>query len=100
MQRHRHNQMKFPASEPWIGPGLQQPLTNHPAQMNLPAVFEIMDDFSDDIPAAISRDRRVEVKGATFAIRTLKRAGDLAEKGFGTLGTKRRRNAQGFRGAI
>ena len=76
MQRNRHDEIESAARQPWIIHRLGEPATEKMAEMNLPAVFEIMHDFSNDAATALSRNRRVEMQDAILAVRTSERLSD------------------------
>jgi len=92
MQRNRHDEIESAARQPWIIHRLGEPATEQMTEMNLPAVFEIMHDFSNDAATAISRNRRVEMQDAILAVRTSERLSDGTGERLGTFRAERRQN--------
>jgi hypothetical protein len=90
MKGDGHNQIEFLPGQPDIGQCLQEPATDEVSQMDLPAVFQIMNHLSDHVATAISRYRRLKMKGAIVAIRAFKASVDRAEEWLGTPGTEGR----------
>src|SRR4029077_3849311 len=96
MQRHWNDNVKSVAPKPWIIEGCAEPASHQMAQIDLAAVFKIVNNLADDPATAIGGDRSVKMNCAMGAVRTRKLTDNCAFKRFRTSCTKRRNNTRGL----
>src|SRR5436190_22034765 len=96
MQRHCNDNVKSVAPKPRIIERCAEPACNQVAQIDLAAVFKIVNNFADDPTTAIGGDRSVKMNCAMSAVRTRKLTDNCAFKRFRTSCTKRRNNTRGL----
>src|SRR4029077_10109893 len=96
MQRHWNDNVKTMAPKPGIIEGCAEPACHQMAQIDLAAVFKIVNNLAGDPAAAIGGGRGVKMNWAMGAVRTRKLTGNCAFKRFGTSCTKRRNNTRGL----
>src|SRR5260370_32062132 len=96
MQRHWNDNVKSMAAKPGIIEGRAEAACHQMAQIDLAAVFKIVNNLTDDPATAIGGSRSVKMNFAMGAVRTRKLTDNCAFKRFRASCTKRRNNARGL----
>src|SRR5260370_39841599 len=96
MKRHWNDNVKSVAVQPRIIEACTEPPCQQMAQIDLAAVFKIVNNLADDPATAIGGDRGVKMNCAMGAVRTRKLTDNCAFKRFRTSCTKRRNNTRGL----
>src|SRR5205814_7041945 len=95
MQRHCNDNVKSEVPKQGIIQRCAEPACNQVAQIDLAAVFKIVNNLADDPATPIGGDRSVKMNCAMGAVRTRKLTDNCAFKRFRTSCTKRRNNTRG-----
>src|SRR5260370_5334960 len=96
MQRHWNDNVKSMAAKPGMIEGRAEAACHQMAQIDLAAVFKIVNNLTDDPATAIGGSRSVKMNFAMGAVRTRKLTDNCAFKRFRASCTKRRNNARGL----
>src|SRR5437016_4681410 len=96
MQRHWNDNVKSVAMKPGIIESYTEPACHQMAQIDLAAVFKIVNNPTDRSTTAIGGHRSVKMNFAMGAVRARKLTDNCAFKRFRAFCTKRRNNALGL----
>src|SRR6266446_10366915 len=96
MQRHWNDNFKSVGAKPGIIEGCAEPACHQMTQIDVAAVFKIVNNLADDPATAIGGHRSVKLNCAMGAVRTRKLTDNCAVKRFRTSCTKRRNNTRGL----